>query len=73
MANLHLKMGMAALLAGLLAGMLALPGAAMAVEVGQRAPDFNLTSTMGGKISLKQYRGKQNVLVEFYVADFGPT
>ena len=69
MANLHLKMGMVALLAG----MLALPGAAMAVEVGQRAPGFNLTSTMGGKISLKQYRGKQNVLVEFYINDFGPT
>ncbi len=68
MAKLHLRMGVIALLAGLLA----LPGAAAAVEVGQRAPDFKLTATTGGKISLKQYRGKQNVLIEFYVADFHP-
>ncbi len=68
MAKLHLRMGVIALLAGLLA----LPGAAVAVEVGQLAPDFKLTATTGGKISLKQYRGKQNVLIEFYVADFHP-
>jgi hypothetical protein len=56
----------------LLAGLLALPCAAAAVEVGQRAPGFDLTATTGGKISLKQYRGKQNVLIEFYIADFHP-
>ncbi|MCZ6645636.1 MAG: hypothetical protein O7B79_05290 [SAR324 cluster bacterium] len=56
----------------LLACLLALPGVAAAVEVGQRAPGFDLIATTGGKISLKQYRGKQNVLIEFIVADFGP-
>ncbi len=60
-------------LAMLLAGMLALPGAASAVKVGQKAPDFKLPSTTGKPISLSQYRGKSMVLVEFYHADFGPT
>ena len=59
-------------LAMLLAGMLALPGAASALKVGQKAPDFKLPSTTGKPISLSQFRGKQNVLIEFYVSDFGP-
>ena len=57
----------------LAAGLLWGPGAALAVKVGQRAPDFELPATSGKKISLSQYRGKKMVLVEFYVADFGPT
>jgi peroxiredoxin Q/BCP len=60
-------------LAMLLAGLLALPGAASALKVGQKAPDFKLPSTTGKPISLSQYRGKAMVLVEFYHADFGPT
>ena len=44
---------------------------AEAVEVGQKAPNFNLPATTGGKISLAQLRGKP-VLVEFYGADFAP-
>lgn len=46
---------------------------AMALEIGEKAPDFTLPSTTGGKISLSQFRGKKLVLVEFYVADFGAT
>ena len=57
----------------LLAGLLWGPGAALAVKVGQRAPDFELPATTGKKISLSDFRGKKMVLVEFYVADFGPT
>ena len=49
------------------------PSLAHAVKVGEMAPGFNLTATTGKKISLNQYRGKSMVLVEFYVADFGPT
>ena len=49
------------------------PGTAGAVEVGQPAPDFKLPSTMGGDISLGDFRGKKWVLLEFYGADFAPT
>jgi hypothetical protein len=44
-----------------------------AVEVGEPAPAFTLASTMGGDISLSDFRGKKWVLLEFYGADFAPT
>ena len=53
--------------------LLALPGRAMAVEVGQKAPDFELTSTLGSKFKLSDMAGKKNVIVQFYVLDFTPT
>lgn len=43
-----------------------------ALEVGQKAPDFELESTKGGKLKLSSLRGK-NVLINFYRADFDPT
>jgi hypothetical protein len=43
-----------------------------ALEVGEEAPDFTLPSTLGTEISLRQFRGKQHVLIEFYGADFYP-
>jgi hypothetical protein len=49
------------------------PRLAVAVDVGQPAPDFKLPSTTGGDISLSDYRGKKWVLLEFYGADFAPT
>ena len=45
---------------------------ASAVEVGQKAPDFEIESTKGGKFKLSSLRGK-NVLINFYVLDFSPT
>ena len=45
---------------------------AAALEVGQKAPDFELESTKGGKLKLSSLRGK-NVLINFYVLDFAPT
>jgi len=42
-----------------------------AVEVGDKAPDFELRSTMGGKLKLSSLQGK-NVLIQFYVLDFTP-
>jgi peroxiredoxin len=45
---------------------------AAALEVGQKAPDFELESTKGGKLSLSSLKGK-NVLINFYVLDFSPT
>lgn len=45
---------------------------AVALEVGDKAPDFELDSTKGGKLKLSNLKGK-NVLVNFYVLDFSPT
>jgi peroxiredoxin len=53
--------------------LLALAGVASAVEVGQKAPDFELTSTQGGKFKLSELAGKKNVVIQFYVLDFTPT
>lgn len=46
--------------------------AARALEVGDKAPDFELESSQGGKLKLSSLRGK-NVLINFYVLDFSPT
>ena len=43
-----------------------------ALEVGEKAPDFMLPSTIGGQINLSQFQGKQFVLIEFYGVDFSP-
>ena len=43
-----------------------------ALEVGDKAPDFELDSTKGGKVKLSSLKGK-NVLINFYVLDFSPT
>jgi len=45
---------------------------APALEVGEKAPDFELDSTKGGKLKLSSLRGK-NVLINFYRNDFDPT
>jgi hypothetical protein len=42
-------------------------------EAGQPAPDFTLSSTTGEEISLREFRGKKHVLLEFYGVDFAPT
>jgi hypothetical protein len=56
------------LLVGVLLGM----RVATALEVGEEAPNFTLPSTLGTEISLRQFRGKQFVLLEFYGDDFSP-
>jgi cytochrome oxidase Cu insertion factor (SCO1/SenC/PrrC family) len=45
---------------------------ALALEVGQQAPNFELNSSKGGKLKLSDLRGK-NVLINFYRNDFDPT
>jgi len=57
----------------LLVGLLVTSGVTTAVEVGEKAPDFTLPSTMGGQVSLSQFRGKKLVLLEFHVNDHGVT
>jgi AhpC/TSA family len=59
--------------AAMVASIIILAGPAAAVEVGQPAPEFKLPSTMGGDVSLSDFRGKKWVLLEFYGADFSPT
>jgi hypothetical protein len=55
------------------AGVVIGPELAMAVEVGESAPEFTLPSTTGADISLRDFRGKKFVLLEFYGGDFHPT
>jgi peroxiredoxin len=43
-----------------------------ALGVGDKAPDFELDSSKGGKLKLSSLKGK-NVLINFYVLDFSPT
>jgi len=52
---------------------LAWPPSVSAIEVGDKAPDFDLPSTQGGKLKLSSFQGAKNVLIEFYVLDFTPT
>lgn len=42
------------------------------VEVGDKAPDFTLQSTMGEKVSLSDYAGKKNVVLAFYFLNWTP-
>ena len=43
-----------------------------ALNVGYKAPEFELESSKGGKLKLSDLKGK-NVLINFYVLDFSPT
>jgi len=47
-------------------------GAQAGVEVGSPAPDFCLPSSKGDKVCLKDFKGKDNVILLFYVLDFTP-
>jgi hypothetical protein len=46
---------------------------AFALEVGKPVPDFSLPAASGETISLRQFRGKKIVLLEFFGAAFAPT
>jgi len=52
---------------------LSVPVAVSALEVGDKAPDFELPSSQGGKLKLSSFQGKKNVVIQFYVLDFTPT
>jgi len=42
------------------------------VKVGAMAPDFTLKDQNGKPVSLKDFRGKKNVALAFYVFSFSP-
>ena len=42
------------------------------VKVGEKAPDFTLSSLSGEKISLHQFKGKKNVVISFVPAAWTP-
>jgi thioredoxin-dependent peroxiredoxin len=44
-------------------------GVLLAVQVGDRAPDFSLPSQMGDNVTLSEYQGKKNVVLYFYPKD----
>jgi hypothetical protein len=60
------------ILASVVLGLLGFASPSRALEVGQKAPDFELHSSKGGKLKLSDLRGK-NVLINFYRNDFDPT
>jgi thioredoxin-dependent peroxiredoxin len=41
----------------------------LAVQVGDKAPDFSLPSQMGDNLTLSEYFGKKNVVLYFYPKD----
>ena len=42
------------------------------LKEGDMAPDFTLSSTAGGKVTLSEFRGKFNVVLAFFPAAFSP-
>ena len=40
------------------------------LKVGDVAPDFTLPATNGSKVTLSEFRGKQNVILAFFPAAF---
>lgn len=47
------------------------PSPALAVNVGDPAPDFNIISTQG-QLQLSDYQGEKNVVLALYFAAFTP-
>ena len=45
-------------------------GQSLALQVGDKAPDFALPATTADKVSLADYLGKKHVVVFFYNAAF---
>jgi len=62
------RIGSAAALLSIALGMMPMP--ARAVEVGDKAPEFFMHSTVGETVRLADYQGKKNVLLFFFVAAF---
>jgi peroxiredoxin Q/BCP len=44
----------------------------MALQVGQKAPEFDVVASDGRAVKLSDFRGKKNVVLYFYPGDFTP-
>jgi len=44
----------------------------LTVKVGDKAPDFTLSSQMGDNVTLSEYFGKKNIVLYFYPKDESP-
>jgi peroxiredoxin Q/BCP len=44
----------------------------MTLQVGDKAPDFDITATSGKRLKLADFIGKKNVVLYFYPGDFTP-
>ncbi len=53
-------------------GLLKPTDSVLKLKVGDRAPDFTLKAVSGETVSLKQYRGKKNVVISFVPAAWTP-
>jgi peroxiredoxin len=53
-------------------GVLKSKDSVLKVKPGSKAPDFTLKSVSGEKVSLKQFRGKKNVVISFVPAAWTP-
>jgi hypothetical protein len=62
------QIGIAVVVLSLTLGIVPIP--APALEVGDKAPDFLMHSTMQESLRLSDYQGKKNVLIFFFVAAF---
>jgi len=51
-------------------GLWTVPRPAQAVEVGDKAPNFLMHSSVGETVGLAEYQGKKNVLLFFFLAAF---
>ncbi len=51
----------------------AFSGAALALDVGDKAPNFALPSTTAKEIKLADFAGKRNVVLFFYIGAFTDT
>jgi AhpC/TSA family len=51
-------------------GLWMVPMPALAVEVGDKAPNFLMHSTVGETVGLSAYQGNKNVLLFFFLAAF---
>jgi AhpC/TSA family len=62
------RIGLPVVVLGL--GLLVTPPLARALDVGDKAPDFLMHSTVDETIRLSDYQGKKHVMVFFFVAAF---
>jgi hypothetical protein len=65
-------MALVALVVGSAIGVVGI-GQGFALQVGEKAPVFELPSTTGEKIKLADYLGKQPVVLFFYIGAFTKT